>query len=72
MKKLNKLQQPLVDSYREKIAHHAKIEEELYQELVEKVGYDSNWLFDYIFNNTPDDNCGYSQMVQDNLFLDNE
>jgi len=68
MKKLNQQQQQKVETAKEAIDRLQKAEEFIYNNLVEEIGEDSDWLYDYIFNCVSDDNDDYTQRVKSEIF----
>jgi len=66
MKKLNQTQQELVENARAQIKHLQETESIIYESLVNKIGLDNNWLYDYVFNCQIEDN--YSEMVKGEIF----
>jgi hypothetical protein len=66
MKKLNQTQQELVENARAQIKHLQETESIIYESLVNEIGLDNNWLYDYVFNCQIEDN--YSEMVKSEIF----
>lgn len=66
MKKLNKDQQIKVESVKDLITKYQESQTVLYDHLVTQLNDDSDWLHDYVFNCTTDDE--YTSMVRDKLF----
>jgi hypothetical protein len=66
MKKLNQTQQELVENARAQIKHLQETESIIYESLVNEIGLDNNWLYDYVFNCQIEDN--YSEMVKGEIF----
>jgi len=50
MKKLNQEQQAKVEIAREEIIKLQQAQELIYSELTEELGWDNDWLYDYMFN----------------------
>lgn len=66
MKKLNKTQQKKVETAREAITKLQEVQATIYSNLSEDIGWDSDWLYDYMFNCTEDDS--YSERVRSEIF----
>jgi hypothetical protein len=66
MKKLNQTQQELVENARAQIKHLQETQSIIYESLVNEIGLDNNWLYDYVFNCQIEDN--YSEMVKSEIF----
>lgn len=67
MKKLNQEQRKLVEECREAVKQLSIQQEALYDKLCEEVDYESDWLFDYIFNSMLVDSH-YEVLVREHLF----
>jgi hypothetical protein len=67
MKKLNQTQKALVEECKVKVVELARLQDEAYSELCERVECDSDWLFDYVFNSTIGDST-YDALAQEKLF----
>lgn len=68
MKKLNEDEQVKVEIAKEAIIQLREAQDIIYANLVEEVGVDTEWLFDYIFNCDTNDNDDYTTMVRNNIF----
>ena len=66
MNKLNKEQQLKVENSREAIRKLQEAELIIYNNLAEEVGLDDDWLYDYVFNCTQEDD--YTNMVKKEIF----
>ena len=70
MKKLNKDQRAKIESTKEAIVKFQEAQTFLYNHIVTELNSegceDSDWLHDYVFNCTTDDE--YTSMVRDKLF----
>jgi len=67
MNKLSQTDKDLVDKCKEVISSYTEQQNKAYEELCTKLGHDSEWLFDYIYNTYTDDN-EYTKFVLTNLF----
>lgn len=68
MKKLNQQQQQKVETAKEAIVKLQQAEEIIYNNLVEEIGEDNDWLYDYIFNCVSEDNDAYTLRVKNEIF----
>jgi hypothetical protein len=68
MKKLNQTQQLKVETAKEAISKLQEAEAIIYSSLVEEIGEDNDWLYDYIFNCASDSNDGYTLRVKTEIF----
>lgn len=66
MKKLNQTLQEKVETARAAIKQLQDAEAIIYNNLVQEVDLDNDWLYDYIFNCAEEDN--YSAMVRKEIF----
>jgi hypothetical protein len=66
MKKLNQIHQEKVETARAAIKQLQDAEAIIYNNLVEEVDLDNDWLYDYIFNCAEEDD--YSAMVRKEIF----
>lgn len=66
MKKLNQALQEKVETARAAIKQLQDAEAIIYNNLVEEVDLDNDWLYDYIFNCAEEDD--YSVMVRKEIF----
>lgn len=66
MKKLNQTLQEKVETARAAIKQLQDAEAVIYNNLVQEVDLDNDWLYDYIFNCAEEDN--YSAMVRKEIF----
>jgi hypothetical protein len=67
MKKLNQIQQLKVETAKEAINKLQEAEAIIYSNLVEEIGEDNDWLYDYIFNCASDDEA-YTLRVKNEIF----
>jgi len=67
LNKLTLADKTLVDKCKEEIASYTEQQNKAYEELCTKLGHDSEWLFDYIYNTYTDDS-EYTKFVVSNLF----
>lgn len=69
MNKLNQEQKMKVDELRNLIFNWSKIQNELYNDLCKEVDHDSDWLYDYVFNSSIDnENDDYKKLIEEKLF----
>ncbi len=66
MKKLDKSLQEKVEIIKADIIKLQNIEDELYNDLIKEIGWDNDWLYDYIFNCSTEDE--YSATVRKEIF----
>jgi hypothetical protein len=66
MKKLNQEQQAKVETAREAIIKLQQAQELIYSELTEELGWDNDWLYDYLFNCSTEDE--YTLNVKGEIF----
>jgi len=67
MKKLNQIQQLKVEAAKEAIVKLQEAEEIIYSSLVNEIGEDNDWLYDYVFNCASDDDS-YTLRVKNEIF----
>ena len=67
MKKLNQIQQLKVETAKEAIVKLQEAEEIIYSNLVDEIGEDNDWLYDYIFNCASSDDS-YTLRVKNEIF----
>jgi hypothetical protein len=67
MKKLNQTQQLKVETAKEAINKLQEAEAIIYGSLIEEVGEDNDWLYDYVFNCVSDDEA-YTLRVKNEIF----
>jgi hypothetical protein len=67
MKKLNQIQQLKVETAKEAIVKLQQAEEIIYSNLVDEIGEDNDWLYDYVFNCVSDDDA-YTLRVKGEIF----
>ena len=66
MKKLNQEQQAKVETAREAVFKLQQAQELIYSELTEELGWDNDWLYDYMFNCSTEDE--YTLKVKGEIF----
>ena len=66
MKKLNKEQQAKVETAKQAVTKLQEAQNILYSRLVDEIGWDNDWLYDYIFNCSEEDE--YSSKVRGEIF----
>jgi hypothetical protein len=66
MKKLDQTQQEKVETARTSIKHLQDTELIIYDNLVNEIEVDDDWLYDYVFNCAVEDE--YSEMVKSKIF----
>jgi hypothetical protein len=66
MKKLNKEQQTKVEAAREAVIKLQEAQELIYYELTDEIGWDNDWLYDYVFNCSSEDE--YTTKVRREIF----
>jgi hypothetical protein len=66
MKKLDQTQQEKVETARTSIKHLQDTELIIYDNLVNEIEVDDDWLYDYVFNCAVEDE--YSEMVKIKIF----
>ena len=66
MKKLNQEQQAKVETAREAVIKLQQAQELIYSELTEELGWDNDWLYDYMFNCSAEDE--YTLKVKGEIF----
>lgn len=66
MKKLNKTQQVKVEAARLAIQELQKKEVTIYEQLTEELNDDNDWLYDYVFNCSSEDD--YAMHVKGQIF----
>jgi hypothetical protein len=67
MKKLNQIQQLKVENAKKAIDRLQAAEEIIYSTLIDDLGQDSDWLYDYVFNCASDDDA-YTLRVKNEIF----
>jgi hypothetical protein len=67
MKKLNQTQQLKVETAKEAINKLQEAEAIIYGSLIEEIGEDNDWLYDYVFNCVSDDEA-YTLRVKNEIF----
>jgi len=67
MKKLNQIQQLKVENAKQAIIKLQEAEQIVYSNLVDEIGEDNDWLYDYIFNCASDDDA-YTLRVKNEIF----
>jgi hypothetical protein len=68
MKKLNQQQQLKVEAAKEAITKLQEAEEIIYNNLIEEIGEDNDWLYDYIFNCSSFKDDQYTLRVKNEIF----
>jgi hypothetical protein len=68
MKKLNQTQQLKVETAKSAISKLQEAEAIIYSNLVEEIGEDNDWLYDYIFNCVSDNADDYTLRVKNEIF----
>lgn len=68
MKKLNQAQQAKVEKAKEAINKLQEAESIIYSTLVEEIGEDNDWIYDYIFNCASNDSDEYTLKVRGEIF----
>ncbi|MEN9512540.1 MAG: hypothetical protein RJB16_300 [Bacteroidota bacterium] len=68
MKKLNQIQQLKVETAKEAIVKLQEAEEIIYSNLVNEIGEDNDWLYDYIFNCSTFADDAYTNRVKNEIF----
>ena len=68
MKKLNEDEQVKVEIAKEAIIQLREAQDIIYANLVEEVGVDTEWLFDYIYNINSADGEEFTSFVKSKLF----
>jgi hypothetical protein len=66
MKKLNQEQQAKVETAREAVIKLQQAQELIYSELTEELGWDNDWIYDYIFNCAEENE--YTNIVRNQIF----
>jgi hypothetical protein len=66
MKKLNKEQQTKVETAKGTVTKLQEAQNLVYSQLVDEIGWDNDWLYDYIFNCSAEDE--YSHKVRGEIF----
>lgn len=66
MKKLSKEQQAKVETAKEAVAKLQEAQENIYADLTKEIDWDNDWLYDYIFNCSTEDE--YSIRVRGEIF----
>ena len=68
MKKLNQAQQLKVENAKKAIDRLQAAEEIIYSALIDDLGEDSDWLYDYVFNCTSTSTDEYTTRVRNEIF----
>jgi len=68
MKKLNQTQQLKVENVKKAIDRLQAAEEIIYSTLIDDLGEDSDWLYDYVFNCKLTDSSEYITRVKNEIF----
>jgi hypothetical protein len=68
MKKLNQIQQLKVENTKKAIDRLQAAEEIIYSTLIDDLGQDSDWLYDYIFNCSTFADDAYTNRVKNEIF----
>jgi DNA polymerase II large subunit len=68
MKKLNQTQQLKVENVKRAIDRLQEAEEIIYSTLIDDLGGDSDWLYDYVFNCKLTDSSEYITRVKNEIF----
>jgi hypothetical protein len=66
MKKLNQEQQTKVETERAAVIKLQEAQENIYADLTKEIGWDNDWLYDYIFNCSEEDE--YAIKVRGEIF----
>lgn len=66
MKKLNQTQRNLVEECRIKVAELMQLQNEAYDTLCEQIEFESDWIYDYIFNCAEENE--YTNTVRNQIF----
>lgn len=66
MNKLNKEQQEKLEVARQAVIKLQKEETTIYDNIIEEIGEDNDWIYDYIFNCTEENE--YTNIVRDQIF----
>ena len=66
MKKLNKDQQAKVETAKEAVSKLQEAQENIYADLTKEIDWDNDWLYDYIFNCSEEDE--YAIKVRGEIF----
>ena len=66
MKKLNQEQQTKVETAKEAVIKLQEAQEIIYSDLTKEIGWDNDWLYDYMFNCSAEDE--YSIKVRGEIF----
>lgn len=66
MKKLNKEEQEKVEIARDAILKLQEAQSMIYEDLVREINFDNDWLYDYLFNCTKEDE--YTRKVREEIF----
>lgn len=66
MKKLNKEQQAKVETAKQAVTKLQEEQNSIYSQLTAEIGWDNDWLYDYIFNCSAEDE--YSSKVRGEIF----
>jgi hypothetical protein len=68
MKKLNQTQQLKVETAKSAISKLQEAEAIIYSNLVEEIGEDNDWLYDYVFNCVSSEGDTYTNRVRSEIF----
>lgn len=66
MKKLNQEQQTKVETAKKAVIKLQEAQETIYADLCKEIGWDNDWLYDYIYNCSTEDE--YSIKVRGEIF----
>ena len=66
MKKLNQEQQTKVETERAAVIKLQEAQEIIYSDLTKEIGWDNDWLYDYMFNCSEEDE--YAIKVRGEIF----
>ena len=66
MKKLSQDQQIKVETAKEAVTKLQEAQEAIYTDLTKEIGWDNDWLYDYIFNCSAEDE--YAIKVRGEIF----
>lgn len=66
MKKLNQEQQTKVETARAAVIKLQEAQEIIYSDLTKEIGWDNDWLYDYMFNCSTEDE--YTLKVKGEIF----
>lgn len=58
----------IIEAARGEIQALQEQQNQIFEHVVKQVSADEEWLWEYLFNTTNNDDSSYSKMVRDNLF----